>query len=146
MFYTRRSLHMILYQDILAYDLYQEIPNILRAVRPGGGFEFKGDMFEKVKNCIMLIVAVVAFAIDKNAVDDRVVDIFAWVKICVQSHYTDDNADNNNGLMVIFKVDVNGNGEHPIFKHLKAALPLPQVIFKHYSICWVKSIFIGIGW
>jgi len=48
----------------------QEIPNLLRAVRPGGGFQFKGDLFEKV--------------------------------------------------------DVNGSGEHPIFKHLKAALPLPQ--------------------
>jgi len=48
----------------------QEIPNLLRAVRPGGGFEFKGDMFEKVS--------------------------------------------------------VNGSDEHPIFKHLKAALPLPQ--------------------
>ena len=28
----------------------KEIPNLLREVRPGGGFEFKGDMFEKVTN------------------------------------------------------------------------------------------------
>ena len=89
-----------------------------------------------------------------NAVDDKLVDIFIRVKICLQSHYADNNADNSNGLkmilrwmwmaavnihmitmMMIFKVDVNGSGEHPIFKHLKAALPLPQVFFNYYSIC-----------
>ena len=32
-------------------------------------------------------------------------------------------------MMMIFKVEVNGSGEHEIFKHLKAALPLPQVFF-----------------
>ena len=26
-----------------------------------------------------------------------------------------------------YQVSVNGSNEHPIFKHLKAALPLPQV-------------------
>ena len=36
------------------------------------------------------------------------------------------NFDKVNGV-TMFKVDVNGSGEHPIFKHLKAALPLPQV-------------------
>ena len=30
-------------------------------------------------------------------------------------------------MMMTLKVEVNGSGEHPIFKHLKAALPLPQV-------------------
>ena len=33
----------------------------------------------------------------------------------------------NEVATTMFKVDVNGSGEHPIFKHLKAALPLPQV-------------------
>ena len=30
-------------------------------------------------------------------------------------------------MMMTLKVEVNGSGEHPIFKHLKTALPLPQV-------------------
>ena len=40
----------------------------------------------------------------------------------------------------MFKVDVNGSGEHPIFKHLKAALPLPQVSLVCDGDVWGWSI------
>ena len=88
-------------QDVVN-NFLQEIPNLLRAVRPGGGFQFKGDLFEKVSSKLPLLL------------------------LCI--HNDDNKFDKVNGVTTtMFKVDVNGNNEHPIFKHLKAALPLPQV-------------------
>jgi len=37
----------------------EEIANLLKHVRPGNGFEFKGDMFDKVTRvCIHLFVGI----------------------------------------------------------------------------------------
>ena len=88
----------------------EEIVNLLKHVRPGNGFEFKGDMFDKVD----------------------LIRQFCFLPFCIFLVLKLMFAEPNTFFFFLEKsslfgqVEVNGENEHPLFTFLKKSLPAPS--------------------
>ena len=88
----------------------EEIVNLLKHVRPGNGFEFKGDMFDKVD----------------------LIRQFCFLPFCIFLVLKLMFAEPNTFSFFLEKsslfgqVEVNGENEHPLFTFLKKSLPAPS--------------------